>query len=124
MFDSPPIPCHSDAVVYKNKLYLLGGVDGQSEGKTQIATLYRDKNGAVQVAWTLGPAIPVVTGSAVAAVIKDKVSMCTSNSRLCSAQLEQCFGKHIPSSTCSVLLIDTYRHTAVHSNKLLIKNSA
>ena len=63
------------AVVYKNKLYLLGGVSSESEGKNQIATLYRDEAGAVQVKWTLGPESPVVTGSAVAALIKDKVSL-------------------------------------------------
>ena len=47
-----------------------------SEGKTQIATLYRDTtSGEVEVKWTYGPEIPIKTGSGVAAVIRGKASI-------------------------------------------------
>ena len=75
------------AVVYNNRLYLLGGVGSKSEGKTQIATLYRDTtSGQVDVKWTLGPEIPIKTGSAVAAVVKGKASIYEPNACLCITQ--------------------------------------
>ena len=64
------IPFHSAAVVCSNKLCLLGGVMSKSEVKTKIATVYRGATtGLVGVKWTLGSNIPVMTGTAVAAVI-------------------------------------------------------
>ena len=63
-------------MVVNNKLYFLGGLLSNSEGKTQIATLYRDtKSRQVEVKWTLGPEIPVKTGSGVAADINGKASI-------------------------------------------------
>lgn len=60
---------HHCEEIYNNKLYIFGGLSRDSEGKLQIFD-------PVANTWTLGPTIPIASGSANTARIGTKVYYC------------------------------------------------
>jgi N-acetylneuraminic acid mutarotase len=62
----PFVGNHHAAEVFNGKLYLLGGLSGNSEGKVQIYD-------AVMNAWTLGANMPFAAGSSSSAVINGAI---------------------------------------------------
>lgn len=69
----PLVGHHHASEVINNELYLFGGL-AAGESATQIASLEETSTG-VTVSWSLGPELPIPSGSASTALIDDKARL-------------------------------------------------